>query len=257
MARLTTGLGAAQFNIFGDSVHPNSPFAKSQVRQAIGYAIDKQTICDTLLPGVSAPTEQWGMPGSWSYNPNFAGFKYDPAKAKQLLADAGYPNGFKTNFLVQNAPAQVDLATAIQGYLSKVGIQVNLDPADTARLSPFKYQQAWPEGLIMGAIKVDADVAIQMRNVVHSGGALYTFGMIHPQEIDDLINKALTIADVNSKEGVNRQLQQLVFDKYALFTPIYVQLVVSAKYPDVQNDNFNAVEATMWSPESTWLGKAA
>ena len=79
-----------------DSKNPDSPFADVRVRQALEYAIDKQAICDTIGFGFWTPAYQAAAQGSWAYNPDVVGYPYNPTKAKQLLAEAGYPNGFKT-----------------------------------------------------------------------------------------------------------------------------------------------------------------
>ena len=79
-----------------DSANPNSPFAKLKVRQATQHAIDTKAIAQTIFNGEAEPANQWIYKGHWAYNPALKGYPYNPAKAKQLLKEAGYPNGFKT-----------------------------------------------------------------------------------------------------------------------------------------------------------------
>ncbi len=88
------GSGAIGF-VF-DSANPKSPFADIRVRQAVQYAIDPQAIAKGVLYGQVEPTNQWSYKGHWSYNPSVVGYPYNPAKAKALLKQAGFPNGFKT-----------------------------------------------------------------------------------------------------------------------------------------------------------------
>ena len=87
-----------------DSANPKSPFADLRVRQAAQYAIDTEAIAKTIFYGEVEPANQWIYKGHWGYNPSVVGYPYNPAKAKQLLAEAGYPNGFKTKLLYRTSP---------------------------------------------------------------------------------------------------------------------------------------------------------
>ena len=107
-----------------------APFDNALVRQAMNYAIDKQTIVHDILRDTGTVATQPLSPVSKGYNPDLAGYPYDPEKAKQLLAEAGYPNGFTVNFLIPESGSGMQscaaMCTAIQGYLANVGITVNI-----------------------------------------------------------------------------------------------------------------------------------
>ena len=104
------------------------PLQNRQVRQAINYAIDVDAIVKGVMGGfpqrisVSLAREAFGYPKSIQPYP------YDPAKAKQMLADAGFPNGFKVPFISRSGRYLKDreVVEAIAGYLSKVGVQTDL-----------------------------------------------------------------------------------------------------------------------------------
>jgi ABC-type transport system substrate-binding protein len=74
------------------------PFDDARVRQAVNYAVDRQAIISSLLEGY-AEALHGPFAAPWlGYDPNLGPYPYDPARARQLLAEAGYPNGFETTF---------------------------------------------------------------------------------------------------------------------------------------------------------------
>jgi len=119
-----TILGVAMSNQLG-------PFKDVRVRQAMNYAVDKDAINKGLYGG--ATTASQGMPPVlWGFNKAVTPYPYDPAKAKQLLAEAGFPNGFTTDMMVYANPRGYNpiggakLGEAVQEYLAKVGVTVKI-----------------------------------------------------------------------------------------------------------------------------------
>jgi len=94
-----------------------------RVRQALNYAVDRDAIAKNLLPG--RPTSQFLTPDTDAYDPKLDDFyKYDPEKAKKLLAEAGYANGLELT--VNTYPGLADAVAAMAGYFEKVGVKVNI-----------------------------------------------------------------------------------------------------------------------------------
>jgi peptide/nickel transport system substrate-binding protein len=122
--------------LIGDTANSESPWANEQVRIAIDYCIDREAISKGMGYGYTKPAYQ--IPGSsdTTYDPNFTlGRKYDPAKAKELLAAAGYPNGFKTSIIACPFSLNRDAAVAVQGYLAKIGIQADVQYPDAGKFT--------------------------------------------------------------------------------------------------------------------------
>ncbi|MFC1534493.1 ABC transporter substrate-binding protein [Thermodesulfobacteriota bacterium] len=254
------GLGAGEMAIFGDSIHPDSPFSKLKVRKAVSHAIDKKGLVEALMKGASTVTGQWGLPGNWGYNPDLRGFPYDPEKAKALLAEAGYPNGINITLYCGTDQRSRDFSVAIQGQLSKVGIKAKIDAMQKGRLAFLKYakkegKKAWKNGLILGWIKTSPDIPAEMTIVVHSNGDLYTHGLIHPKEIDDLIDNALKVTEFEKKKALTHELQRVVFEKHAIFTPLHVPASTMVKYPKVRDDGIYMPDPTAWTLEQAWIKK--
>ena len=107
---------------------PKSPLNNLKVRQAINDAVDRASLAQGLGGGSAVPTDEFALPGSTGYDPAAAStYSFDVAKAKSLLAQAGYGGGFKLNVLDTLAlDANGDIGAALKTELASVGIDVTL-----------------------------------------------------------------------------------------------------------------------------------
>ncbi len=123
--------------IEGDPVRykPDNPWAKVEVRQALNYAVDKEAIVKNIfhgegtIVGADTPYPEWL---------DIPGYPYDVAKAKQLLASAGYPNGFPItvkSYTVQPGAELPTIAEAVAMYWKAIGVDVTIDPTDYGAVS--------------------------------------------------------------------------------------------------------------------------
>lgn len=110
-----------------------APFDNPKVREAMMYAIDRQTLIDALYAGTGVPAKGILAPGLAGYNPDLPGFAYDPEKTKALLAEAGLPDGFPmTIFQTTDSPSTLKINEALQAMLAEVGIQAEIKQLDEA-----------------------------------------------------------------------------------------------------------------------------
>jgi ABC-type transport system substrate-binding protein len=134
-----------------DSKHPTSPWSKLEVREAAEYAIDRATIAKQFGFGYMTVPDQVPPADTTAYQANYSlARNYDPAKAKQLLAQAGYPTGFKTT-LIEWPGANKQIALVEAAYLKAVGIQVDIKYTDMGKWNSYTgpvgdYQNAIAEG---------------------------------------------------------------------------------------------------------------
>ena len=110
-----------------DSANTDSAWSNLKVRQAAEYAIDKEAIVKAFGYGYWETAYQLPTPDGKAFDPNFAGKRtYDPEKAKALLKEAGFPNGFKTTLICDSTGGR-DIPVAIKSYLDAVGINTEID----------------------------------------------------------------------------------------------------------------------------------
>jgi peptide/nickel transport system substrate-binding protein len=141
-------------------VSEGSVYKDVRVREALEYAIDRDALAEGLGYGKLKPVKQaGGPPGSTGYNPNYKPREYNVQKAKELLAEAGFPNGFETTLLVMQG-GQQDMATAIQANLADAGIVVNIDVADPGRFIGSIFGGGWNGGLLLWMVPIDPEFTI-------------------------------------------------------------------------------------------------
>jgi peptide/nickel transport system substrate-binding protein len=114
------------------------PFDNVRVRQAFQHVVDRATISRTILGGIGRPTVQPVAPAAPGYDPQLdAQYAFDLDKAKQMLAAAGFPNGFRTNILVSTStPETPQVAQVIQADLRKIGIEAGLNIMEPSAYFP-------------------------------------------------------------------------------------------------------------------------
>lgn len=110
------------------------PLKNVLVRRALNYAINRNDLITNLLKDTAEASTSFSYKDTWSYNPDSEIYPYDPAKAKQLLAEAGYSNGFTLRFIVpasgSGMVAPTQIANVMQSDLAKIGVQVKITTLD-------------------------------------------------------------------------------------------------------------------------------
>jgi peptide/nickel transport system substrate-binding protein len=106
----------------------DTPLRDIRVRQALNYAVDKQAIADALLLGVTVPGGQPAGQLTFGHNPEIEPYPYDPDKARALLSQAGYPDGFDLTFavMIERVPGDSAIYQTVANYLSQIGVRLEL-----------------------------------------------------------------------------------------------------------------------------------
>ena len=246
------GMGVETVGVIPNSDDESSPFYDAKVRQAFCYAIDADTIVDSLGYGYYTRTNQWAAPGAITYNEDVEGYPYNPDKAKELLAEAGYADGFDT--VIYAAAGLENWATAIADQLTQVGIRTQVEMVDATKGNDFM-ANGW-DGIYWHFASVSPDLGLYMGRHLDPNGAFYAKGIQHPQDCLDLLEAIRPAKDDETKVADELELQKLVYDKYALFgLPLYVNAIDAIKYPYVMDDNFTKYHCATWTPADCWLDK--
>ena len=216
---VVSGKDATVVTLAGDSMHPASVWANRKVREAIEYAIDKEALTKKLGYGFPKPAYQIVSQGHILACQDCPPRKYDPDKARKLLAEAGYPKGFKTTLQHFNRHWP-ESWVAIQADLKKVGIDLEVIPIDRAKYLKLREAKGgWEEGAIHIQQSGSARGLMHyMRNVISTGNRAHV--TVRPAGMDDLIIKASQTEDPDTEVNLLRQVNKLIYDDVT-FIPLY------------------------------------
>ena len=228
--------------LYPDSNNPDSPFAKKEVREAVEYAIDRAAMAKAIGFGYVQPVDQPTHKGTKAYNPDYPVRAYNPAKAKELLAAAGYPNGFKTKLTGQAAFDSNALAV-LKNYLAAVGIDAEIDLVDVGRFWG-EVNGGW-DGLLYGFMAVNPQFCVAWLDHVGPAPMMAFKGMSKSQAYLDACAKVVTAPDVPS---MGKATQEMVtqFGLDALAIPCILNMGTSVFVPKFHSGYFTYVDWTYW-----------
>lgn len=116
------------------------PLDNPKVREALSYAVDKNSLVANYMKGLARPAGCFIPPGIPGYDPKRPASKYDPAKAKALLKEAGFPNGIHLVSMLSEKSSTVGVATVIQEQLKASGIDLEIQKADSAAMVDMRHR---------------------------------------------------------------------------------------------------------------------
>jgi len=219
---------------FADQWDPKSPWHDRRVRLAANHAIDRQAINEAENLGFAKITSSI-IPTSFDFYWQPPAYAYDPGRARQLLAEAGYPNGFDAGEYFVDA-AFVNVAEATVNYLQAVRIRAKVRPLERAAFFE-AYSEKKVRNLIQGASGAFGNAATRIEAFVASGGA-YAYGS-YP-DIDGLFRDQAMELDRKRREALLYRVQQLIHDK-AMVAPIWQLAAMSGVGPRVEESGIGLV----------------
>jgi peptide/nickel transport system substrate-binding protein len=233
------GIGTYYLDFF-DMWDPKSPWADKRVRLAANHAIDRKAISDAETVGASPPTGNI-VPKGFEFAMPIEPYPYDPAKAKQLLAEAGYPNGFDAGDLYP-WPPYFSAGEAVTTQLAAVGIKTRVRTMERAAfyaaLSTKKLK-----GICMCVNAVYGNASSRMSETVPGDGA-YAYGSW--PDVDALYKQQAREGDKKKREAILRQIQQTLHERVR-FAPMFDYIWPSAVGPRVEDPALMLINPYPWS----------
>ena len=190
------------------------PFDNKLVRQAISMAIDKNVIIDSILNGAGIPAVGPLAPDVFGFDPNQEALEYDVEAAKELLAEAGYPDGFETTIWTNDNDARIQTAEFVQAELDKIGIKVSVEVVEWGA-----YLEQTAKGehdmFVLGWTTVTGDADYGMYALFHSDnyGEPGNRTFFSTPELDEILVEARQNPDQDRRSELYSQAQEILVDE--------------------------------------------
>jgi peptide/nickel transport system substrate-binding protein len=185
------------------------PFNNRALRQAIALGLDRNELKEVLLSGFGEPARGPVVPGLWWFDPGFKGFGHDVEQAKRKLAEAGYPNGFRHKFVVENTPQWIRQAELLQGQLQKINVTLELEPVNTADAYALIVQRKTNWTHTRWTQRADPSGLLAI--LFHSKGFANSTGYSNPR-VDELLDRAAAIYEPERRKPLYQETERLIVD---------------------------------------------
>src|SRR5690625_3088383 len=203
---------SVSLNYIGFNVQ-KEPFNDVRVRQAVSMAINKEDIIEGVYDNVGIPAIGPLAPLVFGFDENVSGLEYDVEKAKELLAEAGYADGFKTSIWTNDNEQRMDTAIAVQSQLAELGIEVVIDELEWGA-----YLERTANGehdmFILGWSTVTSDADYGMYPLFHSSqqGSAGNRSFLEDPEVDRVLEAARQETDSDERQKLYSEAQELLVD---------------------------------------------
>ncbi|WP_333647806.1 ABC transporter substrate-binding protein [Lacrimispora sp.] len=238
-------------HIIWNSKSDKHPMGDLKVRQAIMHAIQWEQVAKALSGGLGEATPLFCTSDSWAYSPvDF--YEYNLDLAKQMLSEAGYPDGFETTIYTKSKDN--DTATAFQAILSQIGIRASVETLDASALDAMQKEDDI-DGFIANRGASKMDFTNNYIRLYSSEGIKNHGIMLRPAEFEEPLFAARAAVTVEEKkENLQKAAKALVSD-YVMITPLAVIYYESFSVPGLEDSGIYDVSLEQWTPEQAYWTK--
>ncbi len=203
-------------NAFGSRFNvTRKPFDDRRVRQALNYAVDKSHAVK-LLYGSATPAHGMLIPGMLGHDATLAPYPHDPAKARALLAEAGYPNGFETEYVIMADEEAERIATSMQADLAAVGVRVRISQLSYATFAGAIASKTGPAFTYIGWLADYPDPTTFFDSKFHSRAISdensSNDSYYANPELDALLDAARGEPDLSRRNEMYKRVERILFD---------------------------------------------
>lgn len=191
-----------------------APYDDVRVRQAINHALDVGAIIDAIYEGLGNPANGPISPQVFGANLDLEGYDYDPERARALLAEAGYPNGFDTTIWTNDNPLRIQIAEIAQAFLADVGVNVEIQVLEWGA-----YLDGTAAGnhdmFILGWVTVTADADYGLYALFHSSqfGNAGNRTFWASDRLDELLDLGRSEADADTRMEIYAEAQEIIAEQ--------------------------------------------
>ncbi len=226
-----------------------------KLRQALNYAVNREAINELVLNGRYQPAKGVLPPGMPGYNPDLKSYNYDPEKAKELLKEAGYPDGLELTLTFNNNPRHRSIAEAMQSQMGDLGIKINLSSSevgahyDAVRRGDFNFFRAGWAGDYS-----DPDNFLYTLFCSDNFGPKGNYCRYKNDDVDTWLKEARRETDPSKRWELYKKAEQQIVDD-AVWMFLFYQTNSLVAQPSVQNLDLAFLGDYMTDLSRVWIDK--
>ena len=192
------------------------PLKDVRVRQALEMGVNVQSYIDNILGGYAHRVSTWLPPIAFAYDETLEPYPYDPERAKELLAEAGYPDGFElkmdapSTFIV---PKVMDVAQAMKADLAEIGVDVIIRPVELGTMIKYRDEKTIAP-VFLWSWGGDAFDPFQYYQIIQCG---HVWGFWCDELMDEMYDAGMATMDQSEREAIYKEMQAYVKEQAPMY----------------------------------------
>ncbi len=234
----------------------DGPFSDVLVRRALMTCIDREALAQTMTEGLGHAISQLAVEGSWCYLTDdelYDTYDYDPERAKELLTEAGYPDGFE--YVLTSNATQQNQAVAVQSYMKAIGIEAEIELLDqassTEEMNEGTRQVIFPGGNGTGSA-ASFDSTLLFNRQFGPDRIRYKNHLPSYDELGTLIEKCITATDETSKLEAHKAMGYWVNENLPII-PLYYSINATFAADNLYSTGLHQTFSWQWTPNTAYF----